>query len=245
MTPCLYVGKIAHRRHIPESHEFAYPFFMWFLDLDALEKGPDLIPWVSTRRRALYRFHRPDYLGSPDEPLSEAVRRRMLELTRKPVTGQVYGLMTLRSPGLYFSPVNFYFGFDRNGRFTHFLAEVSNIPWNERHQYGHYVAGGRLCPSHPKAFHVSPFNPLAQSYAWRIRPPGDTVRIGIDVRDPRGHVFEARLDLARRPLTLSGVRGAIFKKPVMTAFILAGIYWQALRLFLKGVPYVPYEKEAP
>jgi DUF1365 family protein len=35
----------------------------------------------------------------------------------------------------------------------------------------------------------------------------------------------------------------IMKKPIMTAYIVLGIYWQALKLFLKGVPYIPYQKE--
>ncbi len=29
----------------------------------------------------------------------------------------------------------------------------------------------------------------------------------------------------------------------MTAFILLGIYWQAARIYLKNIPYVPYKKE--
>jgi DUF1365 family protein len=30
----------------------------------------------------------------------------------------------------------------------------------------------------------------------------------------------------------------------MTAFIVGGIYYQALKIYLKGIPYVPYKKEA-
>jgi uncharacterized protein len=155
----------------------------------------------------------------------------------------VCGLMNLRTFGLYFSPVNFYYGFNRQGQFTHFLAEVSNIPWNERHHYAYHVAQGELTPYQGKAFHVSPFNSDDQYYRWKIAPPGGEIRVNLAVHDSRGHVFDAELKLSRLPLTLANVKAQLAKQPVMTAFIVANIHWQALRLFLKGVPYVPYQKE--
>ena len=243
MKSALYSGTIAHRRHIPKNHKFQYPFFMWYLNLDELDQLPELGRWFSSRRWALSRFHRPDYLGSSEQTLADAVRQRMAELTGQPVTGQVCGLMNMRTFGLYFSPVNFYYGFDRDDKLTHFLAEVSNIPWNKRHHYGHYVADCKLSPSHPKGFHVSPFNPLDQHYNWQLTHPGNSLGVQLAVHDQRGRIFEASLQLRRYPLTLDTVRRQLMKKPVMTAFVVAGIYWQALKLYVKGVPYVPYQKE--
>lgn len=243
MKPALYVGTIAHRRQIPVEHRFLYGFFMWFLNLDELDKLPSLGRWFSTKRWALSRFHRPDYYGDPALPLADAIRNRMEELTGQPVTGQVCGLLNLRNLGLYFSPVNFYYGYDSRGNFTHFLAEVSNIPWNERHQYAHYVADGQLMPHQPKKFRVSPFNSLNQKYRWKLKAPDETLCVQLAVDDERGHIFEALLNLKRYPFTKKTVTRELLRKPAMTIFIVAGIYWQALRLYRKGVPYVPYEKE--
>jgi len=244
MKSALYIGTIAHRRDIPKKHTFQYPFFMWFLKLDAIDTLPDLGRWFSPRRFALSRFHRPDYFGNPEEPLHLSIKRRMEQLTGEPVTGAVYGLMNLRTLGLYFSPVNFYFGYVNNANFTHFLAEVSNIPWNERHQYGYYVGSGKTIKPHAKMFHVSPFNGLDQRYQWHIESPGHDISIGIDVDDHRGHIFSARLELRRYPLTRQSVRKQLIRRPIMTASIVSAIYWQALKLYFKGVPYVPYKKEA-
>lgn len=243
MTHALYVGTISHRRLIPKPHEFSYPFFMWFLNLDELHRLPSLGRWFSARKWAISRFYRPDYFGDPNRPLAESIRQQMEALTGHPVQGKVFGLMNMRTFGLYFSPVNFYYGFDERGAFTHLLAEVSNIPWNERHQYAHYVAGGKQFRSNAKAFHVSPFNPGDQFYQWKIGTPGDNIDVSLAVHDTRGHIFTADLSLKRRALTVKSVKRQLFKKPIMTAFIVGGIYWQALRLFLKGVPYIPYEKE--
>ena len=126
------------------------------------------------------------------------------------------------------------------GDFSHFLAEVSNIPWNERHQYAHYVGNGAFTPDHPKEFHVSPFNDENQHYNWVLAKPGDTVSVQLNVSDERGHIFTAQLGLNRHPLNLQSVRARILRKPAMTMSIVAGIYWQAFNLFRKGVPYISY-----
>jgi DUF1365 family protein len=243
MTSSLYVGTIGHSRQIPRKHRFRYAFFMWFLNLDELDKLPSLGRWFSTSKWALSRYHRPDYYGNPALSLADAIRNRMEELTGHPVGGQVYGLINMRTLGLYFSPVNFYYGYDSQGNLSHFLAEVSNIPWNERHQYAHYVTGNHLMPDNPKQFRVSPFNKLNQHYRWKLKPPDENIFVQIDVDDDRGHIFTAQLNLKRRPLSLKSVRRELLKKPAMTMSMIAGIYWQALKLFIKGVPYVAYEKE--
>jgi len=143
MKSAIYVGEIAHQRNIPKINRFSYPFFMWFLNLDELEGLPNLGRWFSVQHWAISRMQRSDYLGDPQQPLADGVRAQMCELTGHPVTGKVCGLMNMRTLGHYFSPVNFYYGFGGDGRLTHFFAEVSNTPWNERHHYAFHVADGR------------------------------------------------------------------------------------------------------
>lgn len=244
MKSAIYTGEIAHQRYLPKAHRFRYPFFMWFVNLDELEDLPNLGWWFSVKHWAISRMRRTDYLGDPGLSLADAVRARLLELTGQPVKGKICGLMNMRSLGLYFSPVNFYYGFDEDGCFTHFLAEVANTPWNERHHYAHHTAGGQHQWTQAKEFQVSPFNSLQQQYRWQIDPPGATVGVAIAVSDSRGQIFQARLQLQRKELTAATVRRLLLKKPIMTAFIIGGIYYQALKIYLKGIPYVPYKKEA-
>lgn len=244
MKPALYIGSINHQRSIPKKHRFSYPFFMWFFNLDEISTIQEQGFWFSSKRFALSRFHRPDYFGNPEEPLHTSIKNRMKEITGQKVKGQVYGLMNLRTLGLYFSPVNFYFGFDQNQNFSHFLAEVSNIPWNQRHQYAYHIDAKEKIPDQKKQFHVSPFNHLDQSYRWHIEPPGEKIRVGLGVDDARGHIFSARLELERHAFDRKTIKKQLLKRPVMTASIITAIHWQALKLYLKGVPYVPYKKEA-
>lgn len=245
MESAIYSGKITHTRHIPKLHSFSYPFFMWYLDLDQIDHLQDLGYWFSASKWALSRFRRADYLGDPSRSLSDCVRDTMERLTGRKVSGKVFGLVNLRTAGLYFSPVNFYYGFDDSGKASHLLAEVSNIPWKERHCYGHYLDNEKRTEnSNDKVFKVSPFNPSNnQTYKWIIRAPSETIAINLGVHDQRGHVFEAALRFDRKPFSKESARKLIIKKPVMTAFIIAGIYWQAMKIFLKGIPYIPYERE--
>jgi len=245
MESAIYSGRVTHTRHIPKLHTFSYPFFMWYLDLDEIDHLDDLGYWFSARKWAMSRFHRADYLGDKNRPLASCVKDTLERLTARKVTGKVYGLVNLRTAGLYFSPVNFYYGFDDCGKASHLLAEVSNTPWNERHCYAHYLdTEDRSEKSSDKAFKVSPFNPRKnQTYKWVIGAPSEKIAINLGVHDQRGHVFEAALRLNRRPFSRESARNHIIKKPVMTAFIIAGIYWQAMKIYLKGIPYVPYDGE--
>jgi len=244
MESAIYSGHIAHIRHIPKHHTFRYPFFMWYLDLEKIDHLQDLGKWFSVKNWALSRFNRSDYLGDPTGSLADCAREKMKKLTGCAVTGKVFGLVNLRTVGLYFSPVNFYYGFDESGKASHLLAEVSNTPWNERHYYAHRLDDNHHETINDKAFKVSPFNPSTnQTYRWKIAAPADTIAINLGVHDERGHVFEAALNLSRQPFSKKSARNHIIKKPIMTAFIIAGIYWQAMRIFLKGIPYIPYEKE--
>ncbi|MBN1956855.1 MAG: DUF1365 domain-containing protein [Desulfuromonadales bacterium] len=243
MKSGFYLGRVFHQRHLPRTHRFHYPFFMWFLNLDKIEDTPDITPWFSARRFALSRFQRSDYLGPADQPLHLCVKEKISELIGQPINGTVCGLLNLRTLGLYFSPVNFYFVYDQSDQCSHMLAEVSNTPWNERHYYALDLTTKERPLNHPKQFHVSPFNPMNQTYRWHIEPPGDSTRISIAVHDSRGQVFDATIKLQRHELSRSLIRDQLLKKPAMTAFILFGIYWQALKIYLKKIPYIPYHKE--
>ena len=97
--------------------------------------------------------------------------------------------------------------------------------------------------NHKKAFHVSPFNHLDQHYSWHIQPPGENLAVELKVNDVRGDIFEARLQLNKMPLEAGRIAGLIMKKPVMTGSIVAKIYWQAAKLYIKGIPYLGYARE--
>jgi uncharacterized protein len=245
LASALYVGWVRHRRVSPRR-EFTYPVFMTYLDLGELERvfaGRWL--W-STSRAALARFDRRDHLGDPSRPLDECVRDLVAERTGCRPRGPVRLLTNLRMFGVAFNPVSFFYCFDEAGeRVECIVAEVSNTPWNERH---HHVLDhrGRRDPltfEVAKELHVSPFLGMDLTHRFRFSPPGGRLVAHIEDHGPDGRVLDATLSLARRPIGGRALAATLARHPFMTLEVLAAIYTQALRLWLRGVPYHPHPRD--
>jgi DUF1365 family protein len=243
MHSALYTGLLRHRRFAPRAHTFSYRLFMLYVDLAELDqvfRGRWL--W-SARRPALAWLRRADYLGDAAIPLDTAVRDRVAERTGVRPAGPIRMLTHLRYFGVGFNPVTFYYCFDAaDTRVESIVAEITNTPWNERHAY---VLADAVAHPDPrvlryrfaKAFHVSPFMPMAMHYDWHFGTPGERLAVNMQNFEHGARVFDASLDLARREIAAGSLARALVAFPCMTASVLAGIYTQALRLWLKRIPF--------
>lgn len=251
MQSALYAGTVRHRRHAPVPHAFQYPVCLAWIDLDELDTVFAGRWFWSARRPALAWLRRADYYGDPSRPLADEVRDRVARDTGLRPEGPIRLLTHLRTFGHCFNPVSFYYCYDRSGaRVEAVLAEITNTPWNERHAYvlpasASEGRGGALRFRFGKAFHVSPFMPMRLDYDWRFATPGDTLAVHMENLGRDGRMFDATLALRRREITGASLAWALLRFPFATLEVLRAIYWQALKLKLKRVPFFTHPAKLP
>jgi DUF1365 family protein len=237
----IYAGTIRHRRVTPHK-EFTHRVALAYVDLAEL---PSLLGGrLLHRGPGALRFRRRDYLGPASLPLDVAVRDRVAQLSGHRPLGPVRLLTQLRSFGLCFNPVSFYYCFEpgAQGELHSVLAEVTNTPWGERYSYllsdreaGSPVLRGRF----DKELHVSPFMGMDHVYDARATQPGPTLSVHIESRRAGAAVFDATLALRRHAFTRGAVARMTARHPLATLRVLALIYGHAVGLKLAGARVHP------
>ena len=256
----IYTGTIRHRRFHPSSHNFSYPIFMVYLDLDEINDLFSSKWYCSINKANVVTYRRDDFFGDNSKPLKESVIEYVSEYLEDigqvtPPIVSVRGLMHLRYANFVFNPVVFYYCFDASDRLVAILSEITNTPWDERHVYVHSCLS-ESAPSglkenkkyvfeFDKQFHVSPFNPMNMSYRWVFSCPDEEIKVhmtntiytgaGIDSTSGVTH-FDATLTLEKKDFSKKLLQ-TLIQYPFMTVKVVLGIYWQALKLWIKRIPF--------
>ncbi len=237
----VYQGEVGHLRLAPREHGFRYAIAQYWLDSSMLDEKSLLSYGICCERFGALSYRRRDYLAGADD-LYNAVCHKLTELGAATVPAKVFVLTPLANWGLYFSPLTLYYCFAANNEFCYLLAEVSNTPWNERHYYLQTIVAGQQRYQHAKAFHVSPFNPLAMQYHWQISAPDTQLRCSITNTQNEKQIFSAWINLSRHALTPGWKKRWLIRQPWQNVQVVLRIYWQALKLFVKRVPVHAHPK---
>jgi hypothetical protein len=238
LTPSLWRGKVHHQRFQPRPHQFSYPLAMVLFDLDQLKSTIASSRWWSFERFNLISFYRRDYLGRDDADLKSRVSDVIFAKTGQVFSGKVYLLTHPRYLGLIFNPVSFYFCINDAGELQFVLADINNTPWNERHCYV-LKAGvdGKIQSRFDKQFHISPFMPMDISYDWQFHVTAEQMQVCMALYRDGSRQFTAAMSMQAEPLSTASMARLPWQFPLQTLRVLMRIYWQALRLWLKRIPF--------
>lgn len=250
LNSAIYTGWVRHRRYEPKNHAFRYTMYQLYLDLDELDtvfRGSWL--W-STRRISIAWFRRKDHYGDPETSLSDSIRDLVMNETGTRPTGPIRLLTHLRYFGYCMNPVSFYYVFDEAGtRVETIVTEIHNTPWGERHCYVLQRDSALEQPhkqlhQFEKDFHVSPFMPMNQQYQWRLSDPSERLFVHMVSKENGRNVFDATMVLRQIELNKLNRTRVLFRYPFMTGKVIAAIYWQALRLWMKRIPFHTHPKKS-
>ncbi|MEI9918229.1 MAG: DUF1365 domain-containing protein [Bacteroidota bacterium] len=214
-----------HHRLFPAEHKFSYKVFMFYLDL---QEDLSHLKLFSKNKFNWFSFFDKDH-----SDLSEFLKSKNIEWN-----GRATLLTNVRTLGHVFNPVSFYFCFDGNNKPVCAVAEVTNTH-KERKLYlldGSCFDNDTFRLRTPKHFYVSPFSDLDTEFEFIFRLPSSSMQMRVDDYKQGKRILLSALTGMRKEITDARLFWYGLKFPLITVKIITLIYWQALKLKLKGLP---------
>ncbi len=237
----LLTGQVMHQRHQPRAPAFRYGIYYVALPLTDWEEGA-LTAILPSRRFARHSFLADDH-GARDGSSLHAWATELLAHHDITAPAQIVLLCLPRVLGYVFNPVSFWLCYDSMGQLMAVLCEVNNT-FGETHTYVCAHPDQRPIRSDEwltadKCFHVSPFLQRTGDYRFRFVLNTDQCRIDIHHMNAEHTVLTTCLQGGWQPLTQAALRRAFWRYPLVTLKAIAMIHYQALRLVMQRIPYVP------
>ena len=250
MTPAALIGfgQVRHNRLRPRRHAFVYPTYFLMLPLRSLSQvaGPTPRAW-GINRPGLLSFFETDH-GDGRARAQGGAMGWLDELLHQEgihdATGEAWLHCYPRVLGFTFKPVSFWYCHrapdDQGGALRAIVVEVNNT-FGERHCYLLDAPCYGVEQRATKVLHVSPFNRVEGHYRFRFMrsqtPDAGRTVARIDYCDDAGVLLQTSISGTLEPLTNAVVRRALWHYPAMTLGVVLRIHVQALRLWIKKVPF--------
>jgi DUF1365 family protein len=235
VEPQLGIGQVRHARLRPAQHRFAYPTYFLLLPMRRLRERPHAE--LPRNRYGLISFHDRDHGDGRADSLAWLDELLQHEGVHD-AGGEVWLQCYPRVLGYAFKPVSFWHCERPDGSLAAIVVEVNNT-FGERHCY--LLHGADLAYGHElhaaKVFHVSPFCSVEGDYRFRFMRTGTRSVARVDHHDAEGALLQTSVSGVLAPLTRARTHEAFFGMPLMTFGVIARIHWQALRLWVKRVPF--------
>lgn len=234
----LYVGETWHRRFEPRVHEFRYRVFQLLVDVDRMDEAACGLRLLRVGRFGLFSLHPGDHGDRSSAPLRGWVEERLAGAGLTCEAATIRLLAFPRILGFAFNPLSIFFVHDGSGELEAVVYEVNNT-FGQTHAYvAPAGAGRRQVQRAEKRFYVSPFYKVEGEYRFDLAPPDERFELRIVKAKAGRPDFVATQEALRVPLSDRALLRLFLGMPLMTLKVVAAIHWEALRLWLKGAPFV-------
>ncbi|HVW94829.1 MAG TPA: DUF1365 domain-containing protein [Mucilaginibacter sp.] len=246
INSCLYKAHVMHHRLAPKVHRFHYRVFMFYLDLDEIDLLSQKLKLMSRNRFNLFNFRDKDHLQLPREnpDTTQGVRHHITEYLKANGVnignGRIMLLTNLCTLGYQFNPVSFYFCYDEQGSPVCSVVEVCNTFLEMKPYFLGADArqGDSFRLNTGKYFYVSPFIGMDTHFDFNLQLPGEKLQLKIDDYEQNGErFFISTLSGNKKPLNDLTLLLYFLSFPLITLKVIALIHWQALKLWMKKIPF--------
>lgn len=241
IRPGMAEGHVIHHRLHPRRHRFKYHMSWHLIDLAAVDQ------WTRSSRLwkhnglGLYSLYDKDYINDQRLPIRDKLSDYVAQQSGQPFNGEVYLFTHPRFLGYGFNSVNFYFCYV-DQQLTYIVSEINNTPWGEKHLYFHDCAratqhNGTHRFEFNKAFHISPFMSMDINYRWDFTVSAERLVVQMLLHQDNVNVLQVALDTKITAAVENNNHRMKISRPFQPWKMAAGIYWQALKLWVKKVPF--------
>jgi len=233
----LYTTRVMHRRLVAPLHRFVYRLFYLLLDIDRVDELDRSLRLFSHNRFNLVSFHDRDHGNGERGGLRDWAAGLLAANGVRLEGGRIQLLCLPRVLGFAFNPLAIWYCQHRDGSLRAIIAEVRNT-FGEKHCYVLASGGRPLTYGGPhakdKCFHVSPFLDLVGQYQFRFTEPAGGLRVLIHETREGTPILDATLAGERQALGDGALLRQVARMPWMALKVVAGIHWEALKLWLRG-----------
>ena len=236
----LYPARVMHRRLIAPFYRFVYRVFYLLLDIDRIDEAARSLRLFSHNRFNVLSFHDRDHGAQRPGQLRVWAERLLGQNDIQLDGGRIRLLCMPRLFGFAFNPITLWYCEHRDGQLRAVIVEVRNT-FGERHCYLLASGGAPLSYEGPhekeKCFHVSPFFDLVGRYRFSLSEPGERLRVALHETREGIPILDATVAAERRALNDWNILKQVLMMPLMTLKVVAGIHWEALKIWLRGARF--------
>jgi uncharacterized protein len=230
LRSCLYVGDVGHKRVAPVQHSLRYRVYNFFVDVDELAKLGKSLRWFCYNKFNIFSITDKKFGAGDGTSVSENAWRLVRAAGAGEKVKRIFMLCYPAVLGRIFNPLTTYYCYDCDETLQLMIYEVSNT-FGERHTYVVSPENNQDA----KKFYVSPFNKVEGTYDFSAPEPDDKLTLSVSLRVNDRPVLQAWFNGERRALNDTELLRSFFSLPMLPLKVVAGIHWEALKLWMKGL----------